>query len=254
MVQVDHGGMRRKQNRYAKQGRRRTIPSDSAHRAAETIAGICLVAASLCYLLAPFVVSKVQGSDYFLAYVYVHIGAWYISYAALLVGSLLLVLAVLALVYLLSDRRGVYALVGGALALFGILASTVTTTILLVIGQIAQMNDPAAMEPLLYRIVAVWAPFHTLIVLLWLGMLVLTTGLYQRGAAPGWSIVLLVIGTVLRFLPLPSFFSLFLSMVAIALLGFALLLGRRTTAPRRLKGNLQNVRSKTLSRGTIQHR
>jgi hypothetical protein len=238
--------MRRKQSRYVKQGRRpRLVPSGGARRVAGMIAGVSLIASALCYLLGPLVRPRVEGDDSFLADVSAHLGTWSVSHALLFAGSLLLVPAVLALVYLLSDRGVAHGLVGGALALFGILANGVTTTIGFVVGQMSQVEDQAAMVALLYRVAAIYVPFYTLTAFLWLGVLVLMAALYRRGATPGWPVVLLAIGTALSFFPPLYSGSLFLSMVAVAWLGFALLLGGRP-APHHVKGDPQNVRSKTL--------
>src|SRR5829696_4416391 len=239
-------GMKRKQSRYAKHGRHRLVATGGVRRVAGTTAGVSLVASALCYLLGPLVRSHVQGGDYsLLTDVSTHLGAWSVSHALLFAGSLLLVPAVLALVYLLSDRGRAFGLVGGALALFGILANVVTTTIGLVVGQMSQVEDQAAMEALLYRVDAIYVPFHTLTDFLWLGVLLLMAALYRRGAAPAWPVVLLAIGTALSFFPLLYSWSLFLSVVAVTWLGFVLLLGRKP-APKRVKGDPQNVRSKTL--------
>jgi hypothetical protein len=220
--------MKRKQSRYVKHGRHRLVATGSVRRLAGTTAGVSLIASALCYLLGPLVRSYAQGDDSsLLANVSTHLGAWSVSHALLFAGSLLLVPAVLALVYLLSDRGRAFGLVGGALALFGILANVVTTTIGLVVGQMSQVEDRAAMEALLYRVDTIYVPFYTLTDFLWLGVLVLAAALYQRGAAPGWPVVLLAIGTALSFFSLLYSWSLFLSMVALTWLGFALLLGRR---------------------------
>ncbi len=239
--------MKRKQGRYAKPGRHRLVATGGVRRVAGTIAGLSLIASALCYLLGPLVRSSyVQGDDYsLLADVSTHLGAWFVSHALLFAGSLLLVPAVLALVYLLAERGRAFGLVGGALALFGILANVVTTTIGLVVGQMSQVEDRSAMEALLYRVDAIYVPFYTLTDLLWLGMLMLMAALHRRGAVPGWPVVLLAIGTALSFFPLLYSWSLFLSMIAVTWLGFALLSGRRP-APQRVKGDPQNVRSRTL--------
>jgi hypothetical protein len=238
--------MKRKQSRYAKHGRPRLMATGGVPRVAGTTASVCLIASALCYLLGPLVRSHVQGDDYsLLTDVSAHLGAWSVSHALLFAGSLLLVPAVLALVYLLSDRGHALGLVGGALALFGIFANVVITTIGLVVGQMSQVEDRAAMEALLFRVDAIYVPFYTLTDFLWLGMLVLVVALYQRGAAPRWSVVLLAIGTALSFFPLLYSWSLFLSMVAVTWLGFALL-SERSPAPQRVKRDPQKVRSKTL--------
>ncbi len=84
------------------------------------------------------------------------------------------------------------------------------------------VEDQAAMEALLGRIlVAVFAPFDTLAVLP-LGMLTLMIGLCQRGMVLGWPVLLLAIGTVAGFLGL-SFSSSVFGAAAEAWLGFALL-------------------------------
>ena len=239
-------GIKRKQSRHAKHGRHRPIATGGVHRVAGTTAGVSLIASALCYLLGPLVRSHVQGDGYsLLADVSTHLGAWSVSHALTFAGSLLLVPAVLALVYLLADRGGASGLVGGALALFGILANVVTTTIGLVVGQMSQVEDRAAMEALLYRVDAIYVPFYTLTDFLWLGLLVLMAALYRRGAVPGWPVVLLAIGTALSFFPLLYSWSLFLSMLAVTWLGFALLSGRRP-APQRVTGDPRNIRSKTL--------
>src|SRR5215211_4502598 len=239
-------GMKRKQSRYAKYRRHRLSRRGGVRRVAGTIAGVSLIASALCYLLGPLVRSHVQGGDYsLLTDVSAHLGAWSVSHALLFAGSLLLVPAVLALVYLLSDRGRAFGLVGGVLALFGILANVVTTTIGLVVGQMSQVEDRAVMEALLYRLDAIYVPFYTLTDFLWLGMLVLMAALYRRGAAPAWPVVLLAIGTALSFFPLLYSWSLFLNVVAVTWLGFVLLLGRKP-APQRVKGDPPNVRFKTL--------
>ena len=210
--------------RPAKQRGRRPLSSNRARRA-ETIAGICLIIASLCDLassLASFVVQGEEG-DRPLLTVHAHLSAWSISQAALMASLVLLVPAVLALVCLLWEHRVGYGLAGGALALFGVLAGTINLTIGLVVEQMAQVDDQAAMEALLGRILgAVFAPFDTLAVLLPLGMLALMIGLCQRGMVLGWPVLLLAIGTVVGFLGL-SFSGSVFGAVAEAWLGFALL-------------------------------
>jgi hypothetical protein len=138
---------------------------------------------------------------------------------------LLLVPALLALVYLLWDHGvGYYGLVGGALALFGVLAGTGAVTIGLVVEQMAQVDDQAVMEALLGRILsAVFAPFDALVNLLWLGMLVLMVGLCRRGVALGWPILLLAIGMVVDDFFGLSFSGSVFEAVAEAWLGFVLL-------------------------------
>jgi hypothetical protein len=242
--------------RYSKHPRRRPpSPRTGPQNAAERIAGLFLITASSCYLLAPFVLPQDRGDDSFIVAVSAHLGAWTVSHVILFTGSLLLVPAMLALILLnlLSEHRLAYGLVGGSLTLFGILATTVTTTIGLVVGQMAQMDDYTAMEALLYRMASVYAPFDTLVVFLWIGMLVLMTGLYRKGVVPWWPLVLLVIGTVLGFLPLASSVSRFFGMVGLAWLGFFLLLGS-SLGPSRVKRNPRNVPSKALLPGRISHR
>ncbi len=164
-----------------------------------------------------------EGDDALLTVVGAHLGAWSVSQAALFASLLLLVPAVLALVCLLGDRGIGYGLVGGVLALFGVLASIVTATIGLVVGQMAQVDNHAAMEALLGRMLsAVFAPFEALDVLLPLGILVLMVGLCRRGVALRWPVVLLAIGTVVSFFALP-FPGFVFKVVAVAWLGFALL-------------------------------
>ena len=222
---VDVQGQRRR--RRGKQGHRRPLlPSNRARRAAGTIAGICLIAASLCHLAASLILSSVQveeGDGTFLSVVGTHLGAWSVSQVALFASSLLVMPAILALVYLLGDRGIGYGLVGGVLALFGVLANIVTVTIGLVVGQMAQVDDHAAMEALLGRILsAVLALFNPLAVLLSVGILMLMVGLCRRGVALGWPVVLLAIGTVVSFFALP-FPGFVFRVVAVAWLGFALL-------------------------------
>ncbi len=190
------------------------------------IAGICLIVASLCDLAASLVFSSMEGEEEagtLLALINTHPGAWSVSLAAYIASLLAVVPAILALVWLLGDRGVGYALVGGALALFGVLASTVTATIGLVVGQMAQANNQAAMEALSGRILStVYAPFDALLVLLPLGMLVLMVDLCRRGVALKWPVVLLAISTVVRFFALP-FPGFILRVVAVMWLGFALL-------------------------------
>jgi len=208
----------------AEQRDRRPLLSNRARRA-ETIAGICLVVASLCHLASSLASVLVQGEegDSPLLTVHAHLNAWSISQAALFASLVLLVPAVLALVCLLWDHGVGYGLAGGVLALFGVLASTVDLTIGLVVEQMAQVDEQAAMEALLGRILsAVFAPFDTLVTLLPLGMLVIMVGLCQRGMALGSSVLLLAIGTVAGFIGL-SFSGSVFKAVAEAWLGFALL-------------------------------
>jgi hypothetical protein len=216
----------RRERRRAKQGRRRSLPSNRTRRAVGAIAGICLVGASLCDLAASLVFSWVQGEEEagtLLAVINAHLGAWSVSLAAYFASLLLLVPAILALVWLLRDRGVGYGLVGGALALFGVLASTVTATIGLVVGQMAQANDHAAMEALLGWILStVFTPFDALLILLPLGMLVLMVDLCRRGVALKWPVVLLAISTVVRFFALP-FPGFVFRVVAVMWLGFVLL-------------------------------
>ncbi len=238
-------GTRHQQSRYAKQERRHSVRYDALRRTAGKIAGISLIAGSFCYLLAPLFLPRERDDGSFIAAVSAHLDAWSASHTVLFTGSLLMVPAVLTLVLLclLSGRGAVYGLIGGSLALFGVLASTVTTTIGLVVGQMAQIDDYATMEALLSLIaIAVYDPFDTLLLLLWLGMLVLVAGLSGRDAPPGWPFVLLAIATVLGFFSFLSFLSPFFGTVAIAWLGFSLVL-RGRLASQRLKGKRRrNVR------------
>ena len=164
-----------------------------------------------------------EGDGTLLTIVGAHLGAWSVSQTALFASLLLVVPAVLALVCLLGDRAIGYGLVGGVLALFGILASIVIATIGLVVGQMAQVDDQVAMEALLGRMLsAVFAPFEALVVLLPLGILVLMVGLCRRGVALRWPVVLLTISMAVSFFALP-FPGFVFEVVAVAWLGFALL-------------------------------
>lgn len=126
---------------------------------------------------------------------------WLASNAAFMVGFVLLIGAVLVLVRLLRAKADGYGLVGGALAVIGLMAAAGIVTVLgPVQWLLTQQQDREAMVSLMDSVddSARFSLIFIMSIAFFLGVLVLAVGLFRAQATPAWVAGVLGVGIVVE--------------------------------------------------------
>ncbi len=167
------------------------------------VTGICLIAGPLVSSIVPTIHPKTvnDGAEQ-LAIVSANLDRWIIAHQLVFIKMILMLPAVLGLAHLLRARRPGTALVGGALAMLGLLAGAGAATEELIIGQMAQVaGAPAQMAALFDRVHSGDAFFvfiFSMVPLLPIGLIILTWGLYRARAIAVWVAGIIIVGAVLE--------------------------------------------------------
>jgi hypothetical protein len=207
-------------------------PNAVAHRAT----ALTMIAVPIAWLLSAIVAPQLDSDEGAqLAIVAQHADRWYWFALLTLVGSMLLVPALLGVIGLVRDRAPRAAYVGGTLALLGTLVTIVDSAEQLVIWQMgARGADHAQMTALLTRLdhAAGLATIFTiggLAVLV--GTVVLAVGLVRARVAPIWAAACLPIATIVNIVGFTAASrSLVAASCVILLAGFAPLASRLAAA------------------------
>jgi hypothetical protein len=161
-----------------------------AHHFRKTVAGICMILAPACFLAAAIIgPSSDNNAGAILRATADHPDRFYISTLLVIVGSVLLLPAVLGLMHMLRERRTAYGHVGGGLALLGNLMLMLFTGVMLMQWQMVRGGaDRAEMVSLYHRFThtAGSEVFLFFSLALTIGLVVLAYGLYQARAVH-WS-------------------------------------------------------------------
>jgi hypothetical protein len=173
--------------------------SDS-HHFRKMVAGVCMVAAPLCVLVA-FVVSPALHTDAGdqLRSFAAHPDRTLISALVSLAAVALTIGAVLGVMHMMRARMAAYGHAGGAMALLGLVAYAAQFGALLLAWQMVkdgvQASDVTAYDGLISSAAGVIA----LSVMAWIGtvgFVVLAAGLYRARAVDWWMAAMVAIGVV----------------------------------------------------------
>jgi hypothetical protein len=156
--------------------------SDS-HHTRKMVAGACMVAAPLFLLLAA-VIHPAAGTGALsqAAAIAAEPDAWYIAHLLGLVSIVLAVPAVLGLMHMLRERQGAAGLVGGGLALLGLLAFVGIVAMEMVFWQAGAPAQTAALIDRVGDTTGIMVPFYVVSLGFGLGMVLLAAGLYAARA------------------------------------------------------------------------
>ena len=172
-----------------------------AHRFRKLVAGFCMVASPLLFLLA-MVIHPATGTEEasLVSAAAESPDAWYLAHLLALLAIVLAVPAVLGLMHMLREREVAFGHVGGALAMIGLLALTGLVTIEgFVPWQMAAAGDQGEMVALMERLfgtAGVTLPLYFASFAFTLGAICLAVGLYRARAVQSWMAVCVTVGAL----------------------------------------------------------
>jgi hypothetical protein len=172
-----------------------------AHHFRKMVAGFCMVAAPLLFLVA-MVIHPETGTDEasIVAAAADSPDAWYLAHLLVLMSIVLAVPAVLGLMHMLREREVAFGHVGGGLAMLGLLAFTGIVAMELVMWQLAGARETAQAAALLERLnetAGIVIPFVLVSFGFSLGVACLAIGLYRARAVQSWMAISVAAGAVL---------------------------------------------------------
>jgi hypothetical protein len=174
--------------------------STDPHRFRKTVAGWCMIAAPVLFLVGS-VISPSLNSDEakLVASAADHADRWYASNAIIMVAFALFMVATLGVMHMLRERGAAFGHIGGAVALIGILGAVAGSAVTLVMWQMAG-GDRTEMVALLDRVfntAGTALPLLFLSLGVTIGYLVLAWGLTVAKAAPLWMTGAIALAAVL---------------------------------------------------------
>ena len=161
-----------------------------AHHARKMLAGMCMIVAPLLLLVGEVLhpERKTDVGDQ-LAVVAAHQDAWYAAHLIELIAIVLFLPVILGLMHMMREREPRLSLVGGGLALVGLMATTALVAIEGLVGwQAAAANSPE-MTALFERITettGIVVPVFVMSFALTLGILLVMWALVRSHALPTW--------------------------------------------------------------------
>jgi hypothetical protein len=172
-----------------------------AHHFRKMVAGFCMVAAPLLFLVA-MVIHPETGTDEasIVAAAADNADAWYLAHLLVLVSIVLAVPAVLGLMHMLREREVALGHVGGGLGMLGLIAFTGIVAVDGLVGwQMGSAGDRGEMVALLERLydtTGFVVPLYVMSFAFTLGMICLAAGLYRAKAVQSWMAAFVAIGVV----------------------------------------------------------
>lgn len=180
-----------------------------SERLRKAICGSCLVAAPVL-LLAGGLLHPTESADPARQYEIVATSAdrWELAHWVITASMLLMVGAVLGLAHQLHEQRPTEGILGGAVAMVGVLALfAVATTETVVVPELGRSREAGA-AVLYERIFAFgstgWTVFLVAALLLPAGLVALSYGVYRAQVAPKWTAGALGLGAALFAVSLPT--------------------------------------------------
>ena len=156
--------------------------SDS-HHTRKMVAGACMVAAPLFVLVAAVIHPSADTSALSQASaIATEPDAWYIAHLVALVSIVLAVPAVLGLMHMLREKQGAVGLIGGGLAVLGLMAFVGIVAIELVFWQAGAPAQTAVLIDRVGDTAGIMVPFFVVSLGFGLGMILLAAGLYAARA------------------------------------------------------------------------
>ena len=186
--------------------------STDPHRFRKTVAGSCMIAAPLLFLVGSIVSPSLDSDEAkLIASAADNPDRWFASNAFVMAGFVLFLVATLGVMHMLRERGAAFGHIGGAMALLGIMAAVAGVAVSMVIWQMAG-GDRTEMVALLDRVFNTAGSAIPLLFLslgVSIGYLVLAWGLAAEHVAPMWmtgaigaSAVLYAVGGALFSQPL----------------------------------------------------
>jgi hypothetical protein len=172
-----------------------------AHHFRKMVAGFCMVAAPLLFLVA-MVIHPETGTDEasVVAAAADTPDAWYLAHLLVMISIVLAVPAVLGLMHMLREREVAFGHVGGGLGLLGLLAFTGIVAIEGLVGwQMGAAGDRGEMVALLERMfetTGIVVPLYVMSFTFTLGLLCLVAGLYRARAVQSWMAAFVAVGVI----------------------------------------------------------
>jgi hypothetical protein len=173
----------------------------NAHHFRKMVAGFCMVAAPLLFLVA-VVIHPETGTDgdSIVAAAADNPDAWYLAHLLVLVSIVLAVPAVLGLMHMLREREVAFGHIGGGLGLLGLLAFTGIVAVEGLVGwQMGSVGDRGEMAALMDRLfdsAGVAVPLYFMSFAFTLGVICLAAGLYRARAVQWWMAAFVAVGVI----------------------------------------------------------
>jgi hypothetical protein len=172
-----------------------------AHHFRKMVAGFCMVAAPLLFLVA-MVIHPETGTDEgsIVAAAAESPDAWYIAHLLVLMAVVLAVPAVLGLMHMLRRREVALGHVGGGLGLLGLIAFAGIVAVEGMVGwQMGAAGDRGEMVALLERLfetTGVVVPLYYMSFAFTIGVICLAVGLYRARAVQSWMAAFVAVGVI----------------------------------------------------------
>jgi MFS family permease len=178
-------------------------------RLRKTICGSCLIAGPALLLFGGLLHPK-ETSNAARQYEIVADNAdrWELAHWLITASMLLMVGAVLGLAHLLHEERPAEAILGGAVALVGVLAlfavAAAETVVIPELGRSSENGAPALYERIFEFGSTRWTVLLVAVLLLPVGLVAMSYGLYRAQLAAPWAVGALGFGAVLFAVALPT--------------------------------------------------
>lgn len=189
-----------------------------------TLAGLCLIAAPLAFMVSEVTYSTFfsQESDQqFFAAVAGKSSTWTFATLLGLLAAVLFVPAVVGMVHLTRDRGVVLGHVGGALALLGAVGYACHQMLFVVLGEMARMEGQREAVISVGKQLDSSATIGIIAMLMFLlslslGLILLTIGLYRARIVPIWVPICIVLSILPAFVPVDSDYPGYAAFVLLA--------------------------------------
>jgi hypothetical protein len=193
-----------------------------SHHLRKMVAGVCMVLAPLLFLAAFIVSPKLEtGAVAQLRVAAAHIDRFYISNLLGVIGLVLLFPAVLGLMHMLRERRPLYGVFGGALAMLGLFGSLASGAVGFAVWEMARhgganATNSSVLHSMLHDAGAM-IPLYIVGMVIAIGFVLLGAGMYLARVVDWWMSLLIAAGAVCVTIAFPVA-SLTLGIVGAALL------------------------------------
>lgn len=180
-----------------------------SERLRKALCGSCLIVAP-ALLLVGGLLHPTETTDPVRQYEIISSSAdrWELSHWFITVSMLLMVGAVLGLAHLLHEQRPAEGIIGGAVALIGVLAlfavAAAETVVVTELGRSRAAGAAGLYERIFDFGSSRWTVLLVAVLLLPLGLVTMSYGLYRARLAPMWTTGALALGALLFAVSLPS--------------------------------------------------
>ena len=180
-----------------------------SERLRKTICGSCLIAAPALLLVGGLLHPK-ETTDPARQYEIIasNVDRWELAHWIITVSMLLMVGAVLGLAHQLHEQRPAEGILGGAVALVGVLAlfavAAAETVVVPELGRSSEAGAAALYERIFAFGSTRWTVLLVAVLLLPVGLVAMSYGLYRAQAAATWAVGALGLGALLFAVALPT--------------------------------------------------